>query len=324
MILIVGGAGYVGSHINKLLFENNYETLIFDNLIYGHKSFVKWGKFIHGDLNNKDQLRKIFLECNIELVIHCAAFAYVNESVNFPGKYYQNNVSNTINLLEVMVENDCNKLIFSSSCAVYGIPIKIPIDELHPTNPINPYGRSKLMVEQILDDFSRAYNFKYVSLRYFNAAGADFDCEIGEYHNPETHLIPLALDAALGKSKSIKIFGNDYETKDGSAIRDYIHVNDLALAHMLAAKYLTRDGKSDIFNLGNGVGYSVFEILNEIKKITNVNLNNEIGLRREGDPSILISNANKAKKILGWEAIYGDINMIINSAWKWHKKIYSM
>ena len=324
MILIVGGAGYVGSHINKLLFENNYETLIFDNLIYGHKSFVKWGKFIHGDLNNKDQLRKIFLECNIELVIHCAAFAYVNESVNFPGKYYQNNVSNTINLLEVMVENDCNKLIFSSSCAVYGIPIKIPIDELHPTNPINPYGRSKLMVEQILDDFSRAYNFKYVSLRYFNAAGADFDCEIGEYHNPETHLIPLALDAALGKSKSIKIFGNDYETKDGSAIRDYIHVNDLAVAHMLAAKYLTCDGKSDIFNLGNGVGYSVFEILNEIKRVTNVNLNNEIALRREGDPSILISNANKAKKVLGWEAIYGDINMIISSAWKWHKKIYSM
>ena len=236
-VLITGGAGYIGSHTNKELFKKGYETLVLDNLIYGHKDFLKWGEFILGDLNNIEHLRLVFKNYNIEAVMHFAAFAYVGESVENPQKYYINNVNNTLNLLQVMNEYQCKYFIFSSTCATYGNPITPLIDEEHPQNPINPYGKSKLMVENILEDFSNAYGINYISLRYFNAAGADIDCEVGEKHDPETHLIPLVIDAALKKRENIKVFGTDFDTEDGSAIRDYIHVSDLADAHILALEY---------------------------------------------------------------------------------------
>lgn len=267
-ILICGGAGYIGSHINKLLSSAGYDTIVYDNLIYGHKEAVKWGKFIFADLANKDALRKVFSENKIDAVFHFAAFAYVGESVADPAKYYLNNVCNTINLLEAMRKYDCDKIIFSSTCATYGVPEKLPITENMPQSPINPYGATKLMVERIFKDYSAAYGLKFAALRYFNAAGADPDCEIGENHNPETHLIPLVIDAAFGKREDIKVFGTDYPTRDGTCIRDYIHVSDLAQAHLLALKYLNNGGKSDFFNLGNEVGTSVLEVIDSVKKVT--------------------------------------------------------
>ncbi len=321
MILIVGGAGYIGSHINKLLNQQGYETIVFDNLIYGHREAVKGSEFVLGDLNNIEQIRLVFKKYKIDAVMHFAAFAYVGESVVKPEKYYINNVSNSLNLLQVMREFNCKYFIFSSSCATYGEPQYIPIDEKHPQNPINPYGQSKLMVERILEDYSNAYGLKYVSLRYFNAAGADIDTEIGENHNPETHLIPLILDTALGIREDIKVFGTHYDTPDGSAIRDYIHVMDLADAHILALEYLKRGGKSDVFNLGNGNGYSVFEIIEMVRKIAQKNFKVTITDRRAGDPAKLIGDATKAKKVLGWKPKYFELETIISTAWKWHKKL---
>lgn len=323
MILIVGGAGYIGSHINKELSKKGKKTLILDNLIYGHKEAVKWGEFIEADLNDKDKIRNIFQTYKISAVMHFAAFAYVGESVTNPQKYYQNNVINTINLLDVMIEFNVNNFIFSSTCATYGNPIEIPITESHPQNPINPYGQSKLMVEKILNDYSHAYDFNYVALRYFNAAGADIDCEIGEDHNPETHLIPLILDAALGKREDIKIFGSDYDTKDGTAVRDYIHVTDLADAHILALEYLLKGNKSNIFNLGNGDGYSVAEVIECARKVTKQEIKATKQDRREGDPDTLIGSAQKAKDVLGWNPRYPDLESILQTAWNWHKKLNS-
>lgn len=318
-ILIVGGAGYIGSHANKLLNQKGYKTLIYDNLIYGHKEAVKWGEFILGDLNDINLLRLVFNKFDIEAVMHFAAFAYVGESVENPEKYYINNVSNTLNLLQVMREFSCKYFIFSSTCAIYGNPEYLPIDEKHPQNPINPYGQSKLMLEKILEDYSKAYDFKYVALRYFNAAGADVDCEIGEDHNPETHLIPLILDVAIGRKEDIKVFGTDYDTHDGSAIRDYIHVTDLAEAHILALEYLKNGGSSDVFNLGNEVGYSVFEVISKAKEITNKDIKVTLEERRAGDPAKLIGDATKAKKVLGWNPKLFDLGNILETAWEWHK-----
>ena len=323
MILIVGGAGYIGSHINKELSKKGKKTLILDNLIYGHKEAVKWGEFIEADLNDKEKIRNIFQTYKISAVMHFAAFAYVGESVTNPQKYYQNNVINTINLLDVMIEFNVNNFIFSSTCATYGNPIETPITESHPQNPINPYGQSKLMVEKILSDYSHAYDFNYVALRYFNAAGSDIDCEIGEDHNPETHLIPLILDAALGKREDIKIFGSDYDTKDGTAIRDYIHVTDLADAHILALEYLLKGNKSNIFNLGNGDGYSVAEVIECARKVTKQEIKATKQDRREGDPDTLIGSAQKAKDVLGWNPRYPDLESILQTAWNWHKKLNS-
>ncbi|MEM2538330.1 MAG: UDP-glucose 4-epimerase GalE [Candidatus Methanomethylicia archaeon] len=319
MILLVGGAGYIGSHANKLLTQKGYKTLVFDNLIYGHKEAVKWGEFILGDLNDIKQLRLLFGKYKIEAVMHFAAFAYVGESVENPEKYYVNNISNTLNLLQVMREFNCKNFIFSSTCAIYGNPEYLPIDEHHPQNPINPYGKSKLMIEKILEDYSKAYDFKYVALRYFNAAGDDIDCEIGENHDPETHLIPLVLDVAIGKRKDIKVFGTDYDTNDGSAIRDYIHVTDLADAHILALEYLKNGGASDVFNLGNGNGYSVFEVINKAREIINKDIKVTLTDRRPGDPAKLIGDATKAKKILGWKPKFSDLEKILETAWEWHK-----
>ena len=252
--------------------------------------------------------------------MHFAAFTYVGESVEDPQKYYRNNVCNTLNLLQVMLEFDVKKLVFSSTCATYGDPVEIPITEQHPQNPISPYGRGKLMVENILSDYSRAYNLRYISLRYFNAAGADPDSEIGELHDPETHLIPLILDVASGKRKSIKIFGTDYNTPDGTCIRDYIHVTDLADAHLKALQYLENGGKSDYFNLGNGNGFSVKEVIEKAIEITGKKILAEQDKRRPGDPPVLVGSSDKIRKILKWEPKYSDLSVIINSAWKWHEK----
>ncbi|MCX7642180.1 MAG: UDP-glucose 4-epimerase GalE [Elusimicrobiales bacterium] len=318
MILIVGGAGYIGSHVNKYLAKKNIKTIVFDNLITGHIDFVKWGKFYKGDLANKDDIEKVFKENKIEAVMHFSAFAYVGESVKEPAKYYINNVINTINLLEVMRKYKVKYFIFSSTCATYGNPIKIPIDENHQQNPVNPYGRSKFMIEQILSDYDKAYGIKYINLRYFNAAGADTDCEIGERHEPETHLIPLAIYNAIGLNESLTVFGTDYPTFDGTCIRDYIHVNDLAHAHWLALEYLKSKEISDSFNLGNGNGFSVKQIIDVVEKISKKKLNIIYGTRREGDPPVLVANSDKAKKILNWTPFFTDIFEIVETAYNWH------
>ncbi|MBI5680908.1 MAG: UDP-glucose 4-epimerase GalE [Methanobacterium sp.] len=321
MILIVGGAGYIGSHLNKKINEKGYETIVFDNLSYGHRNFVKWGTFEQGDLGNIDEIRNVFKKYDIEAVMHFAAFTYVGESVEDPQKYYLNNVKNTLNLLQVMLEEDVKHFVFSSTCATYGDPVEIPITENHPQNPINPYGRGKLIIEQVLKDYSHAYGLKYASLRYFNAAGADPDCKIGEMHDPETHLIPLILDAADGKREDIKIFGTDYDTPDGTCIRDYIHVTDLADAHILALEYLQNGGKSDVFNLGNGNGFSVKEVIEEARKITGKEIKATEAPRRSGDPPTLIGSSKKAMEILKWKPEYHDLSKIIETAWNWHKEV---
>lgn len=321
MVLVVGGAGYIGSHINKCLAKNGYNTIVLDNLSYGHHELVKWGQFILGDIGDKKHLRLIFKKYDIKAVMHFSAFAYVGESVTDPLKYYKNNLKNTLNLLEIMIEFGVNKFIFSSTCATYGVPDRIPIKETDTQNPINPYGESKFMVEKILKHFDSSYGLKSVILRYFNAAGADIDCEIGEWHIPETHLIPLILDTAIGKREYISIYGVDYPTKDGTCIRDYIHVTDLANAHRLALEYLIKNGESNIFNLGNGTGFSVREVIETAKIKTGINIKTIETERRAGDPPILIGDATKAKKILLWEQKYNDLSTIIETAWNWHKKI---
>ena len=321
MILIVGGAGYIGSHINKELNKQGYETVIFDSLVKGHKEAVKWGDFFQGDLENIEDIRGVFKKYPIEAVLHFAAFIEVGESVKDPQKYYQNNVKNTLNLFQVMLENDVKKIIFSSTAATFGNPQYVPIDEKHPQIPINPYGQAKLMVEKILADYDLAYGLKYVALRYFNACGADLDGEIGENHNPESHLIPLILDAALGKREDIKIFGTDYPTVDGTCTRDYVHVNDLAEAHILALKKLMAGGESDCFNLGNGSGFSVKQVIEVAKKVTGVDFKVTEVERRAGDPPELIADSKKAKEILKWQPKYFDLETIISSAWNWHKQL---
>lgn len=319
-ILVCGGAGYIGSHINKQLHKEGYETIVFDNLIYGHKEAVKWGKLVVGDLKNMDEIEAVFKNNQIDAVFHFAAYAYVGESVDHPEKYYYNNVANTLNLLHVMMKYGCNKIIFSSTCATYGEPEKVPITEDMPQNPINPYGATKLMVERIFQDYHKAYGLQYVVLRYFNAAGADPDGEIGESHNPETHILPLVLDAASGKRPDIKVFGTDYDTPDGSCIRDYIHVYDLATAHLLALHHLEAGKESQFFNLGNEKGTSVLEVVDSVKRVTRRNLKVTLTDRRPGDPAKLVGSSQKAQEVLGWKPIYGDIDAIVGHAWKWHEE----
>lgn len=321
MILIVGGAGYIGSHVNKVLNERGYETIILDNLSYGHEESVKWGTLCKCDLANINEVDDIFTKYDINAVMHFSSFIDVGESVRNPEKYYNNNVVNTMNLLNVMLKHDVKKFIFSSTCATYGIPQKIPLTENHPQNPINPYGWTKLMVERILKDYDTAYGLKSVILRYFNASGADESGIIGEWHNPETHLIPLILDAAMGKREDIKIFGTDYDTPDGTCIRDYIHVTDLADAHILSLEYLNNNNQSNQFNLGNGQGFSVREVIESVKRVTGRNFNVTQTQRREGDPAILIGSSKKAKDTLGWDPQYVNIDKIIETAWNWHQKL---
>lgn len=321
MILIVGGAGYIGSHTNKALNEAGYETVVLDNLSYGHEESIKWGEFCKCDLANIDDVDEVFNKYDITAVMHFSSFIDVGESVTNPEKYYTNNVVNTMNLLHVMLKHNVKKFIFSSTCATYGVPQKIPLVEDHPQNPINPYGMTKLMVEKILKDYDNAYGLKSVILRYFNASGADESGEIGEWHNPETHLIPLILDAAIGKREDIKIFGTDYDTEDGTCIRDYIHVTDLADAHIRTLKYLEDENTSNEFNLGNGVGFSVRQVIESAKKVTGRDFKVEETKRRPGDPAVLIGSSKKAKDTLGWNPQYTDIDDIIKTAWIWHQKL---
>lgn len=318
MILVVGGAGYIGSHINKMLYQQGYETVVYDNLVYGHKEAVLWGTLEVGDLSDRDRLESVFERYSIDAVFHFAAYAYVGESVGNPSKYYNNNVANTLQLLDVMMKYGIKYIVFSSTCATYGIPGRVPITEDMPQSPINPYGASKFMVERILKDYHAAYGLNYCCLRYFNAAGADPEGEIGESHTPETHLIPLVLAAAAGDREAVKVFGTDYPTRDGSCIRDYIHVTDLADAHLRAMDYLKRGGESTCMNLGNGIGNSVLEVIRAAEDVTGKRVPVIMDERRAGDPPALTGSAELAKQLLGWEPVYGDIKTILSHAWNWY------
>ena len=321
MILIVGGAGYIGSHVNKVLNSRGFETVVLDNLTQGHKEMVKWGNFVQGDYGDADFLDSVFKKYQIDAVMHFGAFASVPDSVVDPKKYYENNIGNGLVLLRVMLKNGVKKMIFSSSAATFGEPVYTPIDEKHPQNPINPYGETKLVFEKILRDYDTAYGLKYAAFRYFNASGDDLDGEIGEWHEPEGHLIPLVLDAALGKRENIKVFGTDYETKDGTCVRDYIHVLDLAEAHILALDFLN-NGKSECFNLGNGSGFTVKEVIDMCKKVTGLDFNVVNAERRLGDPAVLVATSDKARLLLHWDPKYSDLEKIVGTAWNWHKKLY--
>jgi UDP-glucose 4-epimerase len=317
-ILTVGGAGYIGSHVVRDLSENGYRVIVYDNLSEGHREAVGDHNFIFGDIGDSDGLNKIFENNKIDAVMHFSACAYVGESVENPEKYYKNNVSATVNLLSAMLKNDVKKFIFSSTCATYGNPVYIPIDEHHPQNPISPYGASKVMVERILSDYANSYGLKYVVLRYFNAAGAHPDGSIGESHRIETHLIPLVLKTLTKEKDSIHIFGTDYDTPDGTCIRDYIHVCDLATAHRTALEVILSGGDSNCINLGTGVGISVREIISICEKITGMKVPVITSGRRQGDPPSLVASNKYAKNIINFSPKY-DINTIVRTAWEWEK-----
>lgn len=322
-ILVTGGAGYIGSHAVLALQQSDYEVVILDNLVYGHQDFVD--RVLHaelaiGDTSDRALLDDLFRKHRFAAVMHFAAYAYVGESVQTPDKYYRNNVVGTLTLLEAMQAAGIKQFVFSSTCATYGNPQQIPITEDHPQNPINPYGATKLMVERILQDFDVAYGLKSVCFRYFNAAGADPEARLGEDHNPETHLIPLVLMAALGKRQSVSIFGLDYPTPDGTCIRDYIHVTDLATAHVLGLNYLLQGGDSDVFNLGNGNGFSVKQVIDTAKQVTGREIAVVESDRRPGDPPVLVGSSNKAMNILSWQPQYADLEKILTHAWRWHQQ----
>jgi UDP-glucose 4-epimerase len=319
---VTGGAGYIGSHTVLALKQAGYEVVILDNLVYGHRDLVEQVlqvELIEGDTSDRTLLDNLFQTRNFAAVMHFSAYAYVGESVTDPAKYYRNNVLGTLTLLESMLAASIKNFVFSSTCATYGVPNFIPLTEDHPQNPINPYGATKLMVERILTDFDVAYNFKSVRFRYFNAAGANPEGLLGEDHHPETHLIPLVLQTALGKRKSISIFGTDYPTPDGTCIRDYIHVNDLADAHILGLEYLLNGGNSEVFNLGNGNGFSVREVIAAAEDVTGMVISVQECDRRPGDPPALIGTSEKARKILNWQPQYPDIKDIVSHAWQWHQ-----
>jgi UDP-glucose 4-epimerase len=313
-ILVTGGAGYIGSHAVLALQQSGYEVVILDNLVYGHRDLVEsvlQVKLIEGDTNDRSLLDQIFADYNIAAVMHFAAYAYVGESVSDPAKYYRNNVIGTLTLLEAMLAANIKKFVFSSTCATYGVPKTVPIPEEHPQAPINPYGATKLMVERILADFDVAHQFKSVCFRYFNAAGADPEGRLGEDHEPETHLIPLVLQAALGKRDSISVFGTDYPTPDGTCIRDYIHVTDLASAHVLGVEYLLKGGDS---------GFSVKQVIETAQQVSGQKIKVVEQERRPGDPPALTGSSEKARTILGWQPQYADLEEIIRHAWAWHQK----
>lgn len=328
-LLIVGGAGYIGSHMVKMLVKSGHDVVVLDNLTTGFRELVKYGHLVIGDLADTNLLENLFSEYSFDGVMHFAANSLVGESMTNPAKYYRNNVSNTLNLLDVMIRHDVKHFIFSSTAATFGEPEYTPIDEFHPQKPINPYGSSKLMIERILQDYSDAYGLNSVSLRYFNACGADPEGEIGECHDPETHLIPLILQAASGRRKSITVFGRDYQTSDGTCIRDYIHINDLCSAHALALDYVLagKDLGTLAFNLGNGQGFSVQEVIDEVMKVVGedeCSLTVKTGERRPGDPAILVADASKAKQILGWKPEFSDLETIVRHAWAWEKTLANL
>jgi len=319
-VLLTGGAGYIGSHVLKLLGEKGFELLTYDDLSTGHRWAILYGQLVEADLLDEKKLEEVFEAFKPEAVIHFAAKVVVPESINEPLKYYLNNVRGSLNLLKLCVKFKIKGFIFSSSAAVYGIPEKLPVTEDSLLKPINPYGWSKLMVEQMLEDFSKAYGLRYVSLRYFNAAGADPKGRIGQVSKNPTHLITRALKAALGQLPYLEIYGTNYPTPDGTCIRDFIHVEDLAVAHFLALKYLLEGGKSGVYNCGYGRGYSVREVIETVKKVTKRDFPVKEGPRRVGDPPVLVASCEKIKKGLGWVPQYDDLDLIIKTAWDWELK----
>jgi UDP-glucose 4-epimerase len=318
-VLVTGGAGYIGSHTCLRLAEAGFTPVVYDNLSNGHEAFVQWGPFEKGDIRDGARLDEVFARHKPAAVIHFAALIEVGESVKHPGRFFENNVAGAISLIEAARRGGANALVFSSTCATYGDPVRVPMDETHPQAPLNPYGRSKLMVEQALADYDRYTGFRSVALRYFNAAGADPQGRIGERHHPETHAIPLAIEAAMGKRKGFKLFGTDYDTRDGTCVRDYVHVLDLADAHVLALKRLFDGDASDVFNLGTGTGTTVRELIAAIREVSGKPFDVEESARREGDAPVLVADNRKAREVLGWTPRL-DLQAIVESAWAWHSR----
>jgi UDP-glucose 4-epimerase len=316
-VLVIGGAGYIGSHMVKLLLDSGHSVVVLDNFSTGHRDAVPGSAVVEGDLGDRALLERVFSDHRFTGIFHFASFIQVGESVEKPDAYYRNNFVNTLNLIEAMHAHGAGNLIFSSSAAVFGEPEYVPIDERHPRNPINPYGMSKLMVERMLADIDHAYGLKSVSLRYFNAAGADPDGLLGERHDPETHLIPLVLQVASGRRQTVKVFGHDYDTPDGTCIRDYVHVIDLCQAHLLALAYLEGGGRSDAFNLGNGNGFSVQEVIDTARRVTGRPIAVEEAPRRTGDPARLVADASRAREVLGWAPRCTSLERIVQDAWRW-------
>lgn len=315
-ILVVGGAGYIGSHMVKYLGEMGCGVTTLDNLSKGHRDSVLYGEFVYGDISDRRVLDELFKSQRFDAVMHFASVTQVGESMHHPALYYRNNVTNTLNLLGAMMDFEVDKFIFSSSAATFGEPSYSPIDELHPQSPINPYGRTKLMIEQVLSDYDRAYGLKSVCLRYFNAAGADPDGELGERHDPETHLIPLVLQAASGRRRNISVFGRDYDTPDGTCIRDYVHITDLCDAHWLSVQSILAGEDSQEYNLGNGDGFSVQQVIDAASYVTGREIKTTDSPRREGDPARLVADSRMIKENLGWNPKYSDLSTIIEHAWK--------
>ena len=323
-VLVTGGAGYIGGHTCKALARAGYTPVTLDNLVYGHRWAVKWGPFVEGDLADRDLLRRVMREHQIQAVVHFAAYAYVGESVRAPEKYFRNNVVNTLNLLEAMRAADVDSIVFSSTCATYGVPSKVPISESDPQQPVNPYGESKLFVERALHWLGNAHGLRWAALRYFNAAGADPDGELGEDHDPETHLIPLVIEAALGRRPHIEVYGTDYDTPDGTAIRDYIHVTDLAEAHVLALNQILAGGNSLALNLGTGTGHSVRDVINTVEGISKRPVPVREGPRRPGDPPALVADPSLAQEVLGWTPNHSSLPAIVSTAFNWHSRHISL
>ncbi len=319
-ILVTGGAGYIGSHTCKLLAQQGCEIAILDNLSRGHRGLVKWGRLIEGDIRDGTLVRQSLLDFRPDAVIHFAAFAYVGESATDPGLYYDNNVNGTLSLLAAMRDTGVGRIVVSSTCAVYGQPERMPITEDMRLDPINPYGSSKATMERICRDFGSAHGIRSVALRYFNAAGCDADGEIGERHDPEPHLIPRALMALDREIEALDVFGTDYPTPDGTCIRDYVHVSDLAAAHAMAARHLIGGGGSDACNLGTGRGVSVREVLDAVARVAGKPVPHRLAPRRAGDPAVLVADAGRARTVLGWTAGHSDIDTIIRTAWAWHRQ----
>jgi UDP-glucose-4-epimerase GalE len=322
-ILVTGGAGYIGSHACKALARAGYEPIAFDNLVYGHRDAVRWGPLVEGDLADRALVAATLRRFDVAAVMHFAAYAYVGESMIRPELYFRNNVVNSLDLIESMHDVGIRRIVFSSTCATYGIPATVPIRETMPQHPVNPYGESKLMIERALHWHGVAHGLGHVALRYFNAAGADPEGETGEHHEPETHLIPLVLDAALGRRTQVDIYGTDYATPDGTAIRDYIHVSDLAAAHVQALTYLERGGASTALNLATGQGHSVREVIAAAERITGRRIPRREVARRPGDPPCLVADATSAKRTLGWTPQLSDLDTIIATAWAWHRRRFA-
>lgn len=317
-ILVTGGAGYIGSHTAKALSQAGYEPVVFDSLEYGHRRAVQWGPLEEGDLGNPEALRRVLKKYSFAAAIHFAAYISVGESVREPGKYFRNNFGNTLNLLDGLREAGMGRIVFSSTAAVYGDPLEVPIPEGHSLQPVSPYGDSKLMMERAIGWYGQAYGLRSVVLRYFNAAGADPDGQLGENHEPETHLIPLAIRAAMGKGPELHLFGTDYPSVDGTAVRDYVHVSDLAAAHVLAVRYLEQGGESTICNLGTGTGITVRQVIDTVEQVSGRKVPVKLSPRREGDAPELVAEASRARTLLGWTPLRSDLRSIVESAYRWH------